>query len=331
MGIFHFMGLGRSVGAVTAAVSYLAARYQRQNADDRRFFGQSGELAQRADSEGLAPGDIQALVLFTTPEVRNREVHCYPYTENQLGFTAGAARTEGAIPELLRRLMRPELGVLAGRRPSVAVFWCDIDLRRLDLNFARIVQVMRAAKPRGDLGKEVWVNLTGGGNLLNFALQLAGSLTGVPARQFYLQADNNMLARPHLGRDALGEGDGFWIDVPIVYLDLSAAHRELLHTLQTLGPLSEEQLLNILRGSSQGEAFGELDGPALRRRFLVPLHAQQLIVWEEDRLGIGPRWPQLRGYAEALAQADQQASQSLEQLAKQVDWLHVDSPWAVSR
>lgn len=47
MGTYHLMGLGRSPGAITGPISYLAHRYQRWNEDDRRFFACSGKAKQR--------------------------------------------------------------------------------------------------------------------------------------------------------------------------------------------------------------------------------------------------------------------------------------------
>jgi len=52
-------------------ITYLAHRYRRRNADDRRFFARSGEAKQREAGEKV--GDIQALILFTTKEVSGNE------------------------------------------------------------------------------------------------------------------------------------------------------------------------------------------------------------------------------------------------------------------
>ncbi len=41
MGVYHLMGLGRSLGTVIGPLTYLAHRYQRWNADDRCFFARS--------------------------------------------------------------------------------------------------------------------------------------------------------------------------------------------------------------------------------------------------------------------------------------------------
>jgi len=51
MGTHHLMGLGRSPGTVIGPLTCLAHRYNRWNADDRRFFARSGEVRQRQAGE----------------------------------------------------------------------------------------------------------------------------------------------------------------------------------------------------------------------------------------------------------------------------------------
>jgi len=82
MGIYHLTGLGLSVGAVTAPLSYLAARYERDTPQDRVFFGLSGEIDQPPE---MKRGGVQALILYTTQEVYDRQVVSLPYTKNQPG------------------------------------------------------------------------------------------------------------------------------------------------------------------------------------------------------------------------------------------------------
>jgi hypothetical protein len=51
MGTSHLMGLDRSPGTVIRLLSYLAHRYNRWNAGDRRFFARSGKVRQRQAGE----------------------------------------------------------------------------------------------------------------------------------------------------------------------------------------------------------------------------------------------------------------------------------------
>jgi hypothetical protein len=53
-----------------------------------------------------------------------------------------------------------------------------------------VVRVVSALAGVGGQGKEMWVNLTGGNNMINFALELAATLSGDVARLYYVQAEN---------------------------------------------------------------------------------------------------------------------------------------------
>ncbi len=101
MGVYHLMGLGRSAGAVTGPLTYLAHRYGRWNDDDRRFFARSGEVAQR--EQGQKVGDIQAIVLFTTREVLDGTVSAFKSVDNPPGRVAtGSVQAGGAMKEVLQ-------------------------------------------------------------------------------------------------------------------------------------------------------------------------------------------------------------------------------------
>src|SRR4030095_15239240 len=125
MGVFHFMGLGRAPGAVTAAISYLATRYERWNGSDAHFFATSGEYGQTGKR-----GDVQALVLFTTPEVMygKKDGLCADYVENMAGQIRGKnGRQNETMARVLTRVLPPDLKRAAGIRDEVALYWCEID------------------------------------------------------------------------------------------------------------------------------------------------------------------------------------------------------------
>ena len=93
MGVYHLMGLGQSVGAVTGPLSYLAYRYQRNNDEDRDFFSRSGERKHRAEHQRV--GDIQVIILFTTREIISGALPTFEYIENPDGRTAQGPFVKG--------------------------------------------------------------------------------------------------------------------------------------------------------------------------------------------------------------------------------------------
>jgi hypothetical protein len=101
MGVYHLMGLGRSPGAVTGAISYLAHRYERWDNSDRDFFGRSGEVEQR--EKGGKVGDIQALVLFTSAEIIDGRLLSYPYSKNKIGQKVGEGKDAATMEEIFKQ------------------------------------------------------------------------------------------------------------------------------------------------------------------------------------------------------------------------------------
>ena len=189
MGVYHLMGLGRSPGAITGPISYLAHRYQRWNEEDRAFFARSGEVRQREAGEKV--GDVQALVLFTTREVLNGEVLAYEFVENPPGRIAtGPKQPRQPMKEVLRQLLRREWPAISGGRPFGTIFWCEVDRRDIRTTYERVIRVVAALSGVGGQGHEMWGNLTGGNNVINFALELAATLSGAVARLYYVQAAN---------------------------------------------------------------------------------------------------------------------------------------------
>lgn len=314
MGVYHLMGLGRSVGAITGPISYLAYRYQRWNINDQAFFASSGEVKQR--QEGKKVGDIQALVLFTTPEILSGELSCFDYIDNSTGhITEGPAKKGGMTKAVLRQLLEREWPAIGGKRKTGDVFWCAVDRRDMRVTYERIVQIVVALSSIGGQGKELWINLTGGNNVLNFALELAATLSGAVARSYYVQAEN-----PTAEKCARFTADnGYWVDLPVMPLALGRLTLAILALLKR-DVMSAEELYSracteywdLMHGLGSQETFIET--------YLRPMWKQGLIAESGQQYIIGPQWALIQPYQERL-QLAQQTQQSLEQLTQQEAWI----------
>lgn len=320
MGVYHLAGLGKSIGAVTAAFSYLAARKALGDPNDP-LFALSGE----AGEDPATRGAIEALVLFATEEIVNDTLLHEEYRLNQAGQEGGAKHTGSSVQNALKSRLRQEARPLARReldkegRPAgglkpLELYWCTYERDAPVGTFERAAQVMRAASGgQGRVGKEFWVNLTGGSNIVNGALQLAASLTGAPARMYYL-----LSADPHCVRHTVPpnklrtDADHFWVDLPIVYVDFSPVHWEILDALEQ-GP---QTLYNLQA------AAGIDDRPTLIHSYLRPLSGQRLLVHEQDAHGqdiyrLGDGWARARRYLAALRPEEgQPVARSLSELAR---------------
>jgi hypothetical protein len=333
LGVYHIMGLGRSVGAVTAALSYLAARFERDDESDRDFFQGSGEVDQPLDQKR---GDVQALIFVTTPEIHNHIRGAEPFYLNQPGRTGGQMITDWTVPQAIGKLLLEPLRILTQtsrdpedprRRRLVEIYWCEIERDRPTLTFERIARTLVAAKPQGKLGKEVWINYTGGTNIINSALQLSVSLLGVSARLYYILTDHtdnvyHTVPAARLGRD----DDRFWVDLPVIYMTFDEHHRCILRTLAEFDgeTLSARDLYDmIVDDYNFGKPPGETKKERLdwfRKMYLLPLRSQELISRDESEIRLGPGWNRLKRFYEAIPDPSQHTP-TLADLAKSKSWL----------
>ena len=316
MGVYHLMGLGRSPGTVIGPLTYLAHRYGRWNADDQRFFARSGEARQR--QAGQKVGDVQALVLFTTKEVLSGQVAAFGYVDNPPGRIVTAPQMPAEpMKQVLRRLLRREWPAISGGRTSGTLFWCEVDRRDIRITYERVVRVVVALADVGGQGKEMWVNLTGGNNVINFALELAATLSGNVARMYYVQAENEDAEKCV----RFTAEDGYWVDLPVMPLALGRVIRAILDLLGQQGPLSARELYGQLL--NHGTYWNLVQGISLevfQEIYLTPLWKQGFIAEAEGGYAVGPQWELIRPYQEILQEA-RAANLTIEALARKEPWL----------
>lgn len=320
MGVYHLMGLGRSPGVVIGPLTYLAHRYGQWNADDRLFFARSGEVVQRQRGEKV--GDIQALVLFTTREVLSGEALAYEYVDNPSGRIAKEPRKPGRLmKEVLRTLLRREWPAIGGGRSESTIFWCEVDRRDIRTTYERVVQVVAALAGVGGQGKEMWVNLTGGNNVINAALELVAMLSGDVTRMYYVQAEN-----PDAEKCVRYTAeDGYWVELPVMPLALGRLSQTIIDlvTDPQRSPIPQADIYGILQNEYWDLSRGLNSEEALREDYLSPLWKQGLIAETPDGYVVGPQWELIRPYQESLHQA-RQARLTIEQLAQREDWIEME-------
>ena len=261
IGVYHLMSLGRSPGTVIGPLSHLADRWQRWDGSDREFFARSGEREHRED--GKKVGNVQGLVLFTTPEVIRGEVRVREYLDNPSGAPHGVKAKNAAVPEAVRKHLPTEWKRITGRQNAARgeLFWCEVDRGDLTATYSRMVRVVAALRVSGGQGKEMWANVTGGNNVTNLALQLAASLSGEVSRLYYVQAEDGKEAclRPT-------RGDGYWVELPMMPLARTPLVPDVLHLLRSAGPLPAREIWARINDS--GTHWKLLEG--LERRLLRP-------------------------------------------------------------
>jgi hypothetical protein len=320
VGVYHLMGLGRSVGAVTGPISYLAHRYQRWSAEDQAFFFGSGEVVQR--SRGEKVGDVEALVLFTTREVitakdeRGSDLFCFEYYANKPGARGGFRKEPRPMRKALREELRNIWPGINDRRYGT-IYWCEVDRRSLLAAYERIAKVVIALASSGGQGKEQWANLTSGNNVLNLALQLAANISGEVARLYYVQAPDQESEQCA----CFTEPEGYWVDIPAMPLALRDIQWDILVLLQEKSPLPADVIYSTLQSSGRHwEELAQMQLPEFLDLCLDPLWKQRLVEGNKDAYRLGRQWPAVRPFREILAQARSERL-VIDELCERYDWI----------
>ena len=278
MGVYHFSGIGRSIGAITAPLSYLSARKATLNEDGfDPLFQFSGE---RIDANWTR-GSVEALVLFTSKEIFNGDTSSLPYARNVPGKGAkSACEPERSMRELVEKLVPKAMENICrvgdnGHKKPLMVYWAIHDWTDPLQTFERVYRVMTATKAveEGKVGKEIWVNLTGGSNIVNSALQLSASLSGVPAKSYYvINKDNGANCAYHtLSNKLIGtKEDRFWIDLPLTFLQFDPVKEAILQELPAADQpaIRDQYLYELVCCKAYDGEFSQADLPETLLNFI---------------------------------------------------------------
>lgn len=224
MGVWHFMSLGESPGAVTSALAYIKRRYEQ---NDLAFFG--------SDSGRSKAKKVSGIVIFTTPEVRHGQLAARDrkYVDNLYGsdkgveFPLGDAKGNLATFEIVRRFISDEFGAMLSQERG-KVDWLKASYHDLDFNLRQVVHGFCALSPPGATGGEIWVNLTGGSNVMNIAALLTTAMSGVTGRAYYTYTRDTHLLRPAHEAD-------FWYDIPVLKVNFDRDYEAILRVLEEQG------------------------------------------------------------------------------------------------
>jgi len=323
MGVYHLMGLGLSPGSVTGPISYLAHRYQRGNTDDLEFFSRSGEATQNPHEKG----DIQGIVIFTTQEVlkgSDTQDDLY-YVDNPINRVTKNPKQELSLPmqAQLKKLLKIDWSNICGKqhkREKGDIFWCEVDLRNTELTYDRIIKVVAALDNPGNRGKEVWSNLTGGNNVINFALQLAATLSSVMARLYYVQAINEYAEKCV----RFTAEDGYWVELPVIPLVLSPLIEEVIKIVGKEQLHYDRIYSHLMQSSSQWELLGQVpNAEEFNQRYLLPMWKTGIIKTVENNVyKVGSQWELIHKYKEKFEEA-KKTGLNIDDLAKDTeeDWI----------
>ncbi|MDM8537379.1 hypothetical protein QUF70_11535 [Desulfobacterales bacterium HSG17] len=245
MGVYHFMGLGRAVGAVTCAIDYIekalnAIENTQATEECKKLFQGTGGISH----EEIDRGKIEAIVLFTSKEVINNTLPAFPFSGHE---NPGPVRQE--VVNIVRKVWK-RIDPDVGRK----IFWCEVDIDNFQDCFQKIIQVAYRFSPYGRQGKEIWCNLTGGSNSIGFALLSMARLTGKSTKHYLISQSKEFqkeIKVPSQIKLIKPNKDGYFNIVPFLKTEIDTAG--FYRILEIMGnelkgdKVSTSELFNRLR------------------------------------------------------------------------------------
>lgn len=242
MGVIHFVGLGKSAGAVTSGLSYL-----------------KHEIAPSFEDGNI----VEAVVIFTSGEVASGREEAFPAEHNEyMRRTVHKTWTRGKqnAVEIVSKFLQKEFG-------DVEVHLVKVDVNDFSQCFETVAKVVLRFHPLGKVGKHIWANLTGGTNVLNAALIQSAYLSGLIPRLYYTFVANLREDGKYLQPFSRDEREFDYREIYVLPTTFDARYRYLLEELKPDEWMTKENLLSRLK-SRAPQLFEHLQINDFTRNYL---------------------------------------------------------------
>ncbi|MEM3147200.1 MAG: hypothetical protein QXY94_06585 [Archaeoglobaceae archaeon] len=216
MGVMHFAGLGRSPGAVTSGLSYL-----------------KNEMASSFKEGNI----IEAVVVFTSEEIASGKEEAFPCEYNEYCQTQRSkyhrvvANRTNAV-EIVKEFLKQELS-------DTEFYLVKIDTSDFSKCLEAVAKALLKFHPPGKVGKHIWVNLTGGTNILNAALIQVAYLSGLIPKLYYTFVANPRENGKYLQPFSKDSKEFDYREIYVIPTTFDERYRHLLEELSELEELSK--------------------------------------------------------------------------------------------
>lgn len=267
MGVYHFMGVGRSVGAVTCAVDYIekaldlaSNKKGTQNcANLQKLFQGTGGISH----DEVDKGKIEAIVLFTSREIIQSTETAYPYKECG---EPGAVRAE--IKKVLKKVWKR-----ADHDVGRKLFWCEVDIDNYEDCFDKVIKIAYRFSPPGKQGKEIWCNLTSGTNPIQLALLSMSRLTAVSVKHYFISQSKDYRTSVEIPYNIkiCPNKDRYFNIVPFLKFSIdTVSFYNVLKTLEECNhPIKTEKLLGFLKNQ---QSFTDCTLEVFKKQYMLKLY-----------------------------------------------------------
>lgn len=243
MGITHFTGLGKSPGAVTAGLSYIKHEY--------------GEYTKEYGAM------VERVVIFTSEEIANGDEKAHPSVYNKYmtrNIIRGLKTSENSL-EVVGHFLKQKF-------KDIEICVYVVNVNSFEDCFEIMAQALLKFHPRERVGKHIWVNLTGGTNILNAALMQIVYLSGLVPVMYYTFVANMREDGKYLNPFSRNESEFYFRKIDVFKTTFDMRFRCILEELEKLSDyIKDEELLSRLKNSHLN-LFGEFNMTIFKRDYL---------------------------------------------------------------
>lgn len=240
MGVTHFTGLGKAPGAVTSGLSYIKHEYGQHT--------KYGAMVERA-------------VIFTSENIVNGTEKAYKSTYNEYMTRKCKKDTQADNSlETVKDFLKQEF-------EDIDIHVYVVDANNFEDCFNIVAQALLKFHPRGKTGKHIWVNITGGTNILNAALMQVVYLSGLVPFMYYTFIANVQQDGKYLNPFSRNEAEFHFRKLDVFRTNFDARFRYILEEKRLNKFVNDQELLSILK-SCHPNLFGEMDITKFRRDYL---------------------------------------------------------------
>jgi len=269
MGVYHFMGLGKSIGTVTKAVDYINRAVDLSENDPtlQKFFGSSGGITH-TDVKGA----IEAVVIFTSKEIINKD----PKSDFSKAFKYQGCDNPGYVRDELAKNLK-KVWKRYDKDYGRKIFWCAVDIDNYNDCFEKLIKAVYRFSPINKQGKEIWGNLTGGSNLITISLLNASWLTAKILHLYQLSQatgkQNEIFLPPNCSIKP--DNDGIYNTVPFLKVSYNfESYLDILDEIEKYNKqknafITNSELLSRLR---KNKLFENISPEAFIDNYLLKLY-----------------------------------------------------------
>ncbi|MBC7092137.1 MAG: hypothetical protein H5T50_09580, partial [Nitrososphaeria archaeon] len=258
MGVWHLSGLGKSPGAVTVPLTYVYIMLKAASLGDRvakEFFLTSGEYGQEFK------GAPEGLILFTSKEIIDGSIKGNA-RDDWFRSCGDSVIVRKAIAKYLFRLLNylrdSSFTPFYGGDWIKDIYLVEVRHDNFDDCYFKIGVTVRAFRD-----KELWANMIGGTNQINYALLISGSLFAAIQRYYYIFQSQTELLHPDIKISDLENLSvvvkrlfDMWHELPIFQFDIGPLISRLCRLFEERGnKINIKEVKQLLRELNYSDMY----------------------------------------------------------------------------